>query len=178
MKSQLAQDTTNSAKTLAQQIARQMAREPLEVLKTAKEQTTGSETPGLQNVETPGLPTEQNTQIDQKEQTDKLKSLRRIEALNREISDIKRQKLFSSLQKKISDGEEVPLYDYPDLSIEQKQVLKAQMEAVAARQQNNLAARQLVEPEARKGRRLFNFGKKTEVKRQQTHVEKIVPPSG
>jgi len=43
MKTGLAQDTTKSAKNLAQQIARQMAREPLEVLKTASSQVTGEE---------------------------------------------------------------------------------------------------------------------------------------
>ena len=41
MKTGLAQDTTKSAKNLAQQIAKQMAREPLEILKTSREQITG-----------------------------------------------------------------------------------------------------------------------------------------
>ena len=45
MKTGLAQDTAKSAKNLAQQIAKQMAQEPLEILKTAGEQITGSETP-------------------------------------------------------------------------------------------------------------------------------------
>jgi hypothetical protein len=38
--STLAQDTTNSAKNLAQQIAKQVAREPLEIFKDVREQTS------------------------------------------------------------------------------------------------------------------------------------------
>lgn len=177
MKSPLAQDTTKSAKVLAQQIAKQITEEPVEILKNVKEQTIESETARQQDSQTAGHPEESKTQTDQKSELDKLKSVRRIEALNREISDIQKQDLFKDLQKRISGGEEVPLEDYPELSMEQKQVLKAQMEAVKNQRIAN-SEQPLIEPQTHKGRQLFNFGKKTEVKRQQTHVEKIVPPSG
>jgi len=36
----------------------------------------------------------------------------------------------------------------------------------------------LVEPATKKGRRLFNFGKKTQMQRQQTQTERPLPPSG
>ncbi len=167
-----------STKNLAQTIAKQIAGEPLEVLKTAKEQTIGVEASEKAPKVGGATEVQNNTIEEQKEQIDKLKSARRLEALNREISDIKKQDLFSDLQKRIAEGEEVPLEDYPDLSIEQKQVLKAQMEAVKVQRQSVQKTGGLVEPAAKRGRQLFNFGKKTAVKREQTHVEKIVPPSG
>lgn len=43
MKTGLAQDTAKSAKQLAQDIAKKMAREPLEILKDTREQITGEE---------------------------------------------------------------------------------------------------------------------------------------
>lgn len=175
-----AQDATNSAKSLARQIAKQISEEPLEVLKTAGSHVTGGEKSGQPETEKAGQNREQNNLAEApREQLENLKSARRIEALNREISDIKRQKLFNDLQRRISNGEEVPLEDFQELSMEQKQVLKAQMEAVKLQRQNmKTQPSALVEPATKRGRQLFNFGKKTEVKRQQTHVEKNVPPSG
>ena len=180
MKTGLAQDTTKSAKSLAQQIAKQMAREPLEILKSAGGQVNGESFPSNEN------PPQRQETSDQKkleghqnELQDKMKSTRRMEALNRELSDIQKQDLFSDLQRKISEGTEVPLEDYPELSMEQRQVLKAQMEAKKiqdSRIKNQESG--LVEPAVKKGRQLFNFGKKTAVRREQTHVEKPVPPSG
>ena len=167
-----------TTKNLAQKIAQQMAQEPLELLKTARSQVTG-ETSGQLDSQTTGQETTEQLHNQQKAQ-DNLKSQRRMEALNRELEDIRKQKLFSELQRRISQGEEVPLQDYPELSMEQKQVLNAQMEAVRQQMLNakNANAKSFVEPTAKKGRQLFNFGKKTAMKREQTHVEKPVPPSG
>ncbi len=180
MKSGLAQDTTKSAKNLAQQIAKQMAREPLEILKTARDQVGTEQTTPSEAHYDLGSDDQKKLIRDQGELADKMKSGRRMEALNRELSDIQKQDLFSDLQRKITDGQEIPLEDYSELSLEQKQVLRAQMEAVKIQKINsqNQNANVLVEPGAKKGRKLFNFGKKTAVKREQTHVEKIVPPSG
>ena len=102
-----------------------------------------------------------------------------MEAFQRELADIRKGELFKDLQRRIAQGEEISLQDYPELSLEQKQVLKAQMEAVKAQMLNakNTNDKLLQEPAAKKGRRLFNFGKKQEVKRQQTRVENVVPPS-
>lgn len=176
----LAQDTTKSAKNLAQQIAKQMAREPLEILKDVKEQTTGQEPSVQSNNQQPKSSDNQNKQIgQQKEIQDKMKSTRRMEALNRELEDIHKQEKFSDLQKRISEGDQISLEEYPELSMEQKQVLKAQMEAV--KNQQLAISNQplgLVEPATKKGRQLFNFGKKQAMKNEQTRVEKPVPPSG
>jgi hypothetical protein len=103
-----------------------------------------------------------------------------MEALNRELSDIHKQDLFKDLQAKISQGTIVPLEDYPELSMEQKQVLKAQMEAVrTSRRQDAQASKQLEVPAIHsKPSRRFGAGQKQEAEKQQTRVEKPVPPSG
>ena len=102
-----------------------------------------------------------------------------MEAFQRELADIRKGELFKDLQRRIAQGEEISLQDYPELSLEQKQVLKAQIEAVKARDSKfQISDSNLVEPVAKKGRQLFNFGKKQEVKRQQQRVENIIPPSG
>lgn len=169
--------TGQSTKTLAQTIAKQIANEPLEVLKNAADQTLGLESvkPSNENK----APNIENDNSAIQTELDKMKTARRLEALEREMLDIKRQKLFVELQKRIANGEEIAIEDYFDLSMEQKQVLKAQMEAVKAQntRQKILDDSPLVEPIAKRGRRFFNFGKKQEVKKQQTHVEKIVSPS-
>lgn len=177
----LAQDTTNSAKSLAQQVARQMAREPLEILKDAREQTTGQELSGQpDNQQFKALDNQTKAVEHQNELQDKMKATRRMEALNRELEDIHKQDKFSDLQKRISEGEQISLEEYPELSMEQKQVLNAQMEAVKNRieMQKSQSQNTLVEPAAHKGRQLFNFGKKQSMKNEQTRVEKPVPPSG
>ena len=160
-------------KVTAQKIAKQLAQEPLEILKTAREQVVGNRSEESRIREEPKAPDFQS------KLQDKIKSSRKMEAFQRELADIRKGELFKDLQRRIAQGEEISLQDYPELSLEQKQVLKAQMEAV---KNQRLAIShkplELIEPAAKKGRRLFNFGKKQEVKRQQTRVENVVPPSG
>lgn len=166
-----------TTKTLAQKIAKQMAQEPLELLKSARSQVTGQEFENESNT----LNEEQvKAQHEQALAEDNAKSSRLMAAFERELEDIRKQELLKELQKKISEGIEIPLEDYPELSLEHKQVLLAQMEAVKARNQQAIQQKsnEIVEPASKKGRKLFNFGKKTAVKREQTHVEKVVPPSG
>lgn len=173
--------TAQDPKTLAQKIAQQLKQEPLELLKSARSQVAGqeySEDRPQQQIN----PDEQfRVQTEQLKAQDNAKSKRLIEAFQRELEDVRKQNLLKELQKKISEGEEVPLENYPELSIEHKQVLKAQMEAVKAQIQRQKQVQEnssFIEPIAKKGRQLFNFGKKTAVKREQQHVEKVQPPSG
>ena len=179
MNNGIASNTANTAKTLAQQIAKQMAQEPLEVLKDAREQTTGEAPPQPSNQAGPGSGDQQKQVQNQQELQDKMKSSRLIEALNRELDDIHKQKVFKELQARIASGEEVALEEYTDLSPEQKQVLMAQMEAVKAqRQQAAYEASQSGVPESTsKPSRRFGAGQKQQAQKQQTHVEKPVPPS-
>lgn len=179
-----AKQTGKTAANLARLIARQATQEPLEILKSAKAQVIGAEAgqslqPEHQNSNTHAQE-EPKTLSDQEQTNNKIKGARMMEALNRELSDISREKLFSELQRKIAEREEVYLSDYPNLSMEQKQVLNAQIQAVKIQRQNmqNSQNQGLIEPASKKGRRLFSFGKKQEMKRQQTRVENVVPPSG
>ena len=169
-----------SAKNLAQQFAKQMAREPLEIFKDAKDQVIGGPFTKPEKPQENQSDDQEKLVEHQGQLNDQMKSSRRMEALNRELDDIHKQKEFSELQKRISAGETVALEEYPDLSMEQKQVLKAQMEAVKKQieTQKTQGKNALVEPAAKKGRQLFNFGKKQSMKNEQTRVEKPVPPSG
>jgi hypothetical protein len=174
-----AKQVGQTARDIAIKAAKQIAREPLEVLKTAGEQIVGPEAAGLQE-NPPAEAPQKNFQEQQKIQ-DKMKASRRMEALNQELTDIHKQDLFKDLQGKIAEGIEVPLEDYPELSMEQKQVLKAQMEAVRfQKQQAEYAESQSggsLFGSPKKGRR-FGQGQKQEAEKQQTRVEKPVPPSG
>lgn len=183
MKTGIAQNTANSTKALAQQIARQMAQEPLEVLKTASGQVRGQEiSPSADSPRPPQTHEEQQKLIShQKELHDKMKAGRMMEAFQQELDEIRKQKLFKDLQAKISEGAEVPLEDYGELSMDQKQVLKAQMEAVnfQKKQAEYNAAQEggSLFGSAKKGRKMGG-GQKQEAEKQQTRVEKPVPPSG
>lgn len=180
MKTGLAQDTTKSAKSLAQQIAKQMAREPLEILKDAGDQI--SDRQEVRPLDGIGNNSEdQQRQIEhQNDLQDKMKSTRRMEALDRELEDIRKQDLFKDLQAKIAQGIEVPLEDYSELTMEQKQVLKAQMEAVKFQKDQaeyNESQKGFQLPASKKGRKMGG-GQKGQAEKEQTRVEKPVPPSG
>ena len=165
-------------KKLAQKIARQIAQEPLEILKTASSQVAGTEVPKPQeNYQQPQKSDNQQKQIqNQQEQHDKMQSSRRMEAYQRELEDIRKHDVFKKLQERISQGEQIPLQDYPELSMEQKQVLNAQMEAVRMQMTNNqMTNDKLIIPGSKRGRQM---GQKQEAEKQQTRVEKPVPPSG
>ena len=174
-----AKQTGQTAKDLAVKIAKQVAREPLEILKNAGEQAVGSEaSKPIEKIpnSSPTKPTE-----GQENALDQMKSTRRMEALNQELKDIQKQDLFKDLQEKISLGEEIPLQDYPELSMEQKQVLNAQMQAVKVQMVNAQYAndKSLEVPAIHsKPSRRFGAGQKHEAEKQQTRVEKPVPPSG
>jgi len=175
MKQGVISDTTKSAKNLAQQIAKQMAREPLEILKNSREQITGEKlTPSEKQ---PSQVDEQKEVNDANMLNDKLKSTRLVEALNREIGDIQKQDLFHDLQRRISEGEELPIEDFQELSFEQRDVLKAQMEAVKIQMQNakNSNAKFELFGPAKRGRKM---GQKQQAQKEQTRVEKPIPPSG
>ncbi|KKT33242.1 MAG: hypothetical protein UW20_C0004G0076 [Candidatus Woesebacteria bacterium GW2011_GWB1_44_11] len=177
-----AKQAGQNTRDLAQKIARQMAEEPLEILKDAGTQVAGVEAGKPQE----NYPQNQDSGDTAKitgqegELADKAKSARRMEALNREIRDIHKQDLFNDLQRKISQGVDIPVADYSELSMEQKQVLKAQMEAYknqSEKIQNESAFREIPVVRSRPSRR-FGAGQKQEAEKQQTRVEKPVPPSG
>lgn len=174
-------NTAQTTKNLAQNIAKQVAQEPLEILKKVPEQLIGTpENLGpYENTTAPSQEKSQKEGIEELGERDKLLGARRVEALNRELKDITNQKVVKELQAKISRGEDVYLENFPELSLEQKQVLKAQQEAYQIQNSKlKIENSNIPEPSAKRGRKLFGFGQKGNIEKQQTHVERVQPPSG
>lgn len=183
MKSGIVQNTAKTAQDIAKNIAKQIAHEPLEVLKDAGDQLAGTEPAHPQETNKADNKAGNSSTADivsrQGDVKDKTFAERRMRALQSEIDDIRKQDVFKDLQTRISQGESVPVEDYQELSMEQKQVLKAQMEAV----KNQIAREQAgsvgnVPTIHSKPSRRFGAGQKHEAEKQQTRVEKPVPPSG
>ncbi len=173
-------NTAQPAKNLAQTIAKQVTGEPWEILKEAGNQVFPQEGQGQvspnQNSNPEQAAIENNKLL---EERDRVRSQRLIEALTAELRDKTKGDLIKNLQEKIARGEDVYLDNYPQLTAEEKEMLKKQIETVAIQKQQLQSQNQgLVEPAAKKGRRLFNFGKKTQMQRQQTQTERPLPPSG
>ncbi len=105
MKPGIKSDTAKSAKSLAQQAARQVAREPFEILKQAGRQVVGGEVPQTQSSEPV------NPELREKI---KEKDTRLIEALEKEIEDIKAQKKLAE-QKRV---EKAPPQETPKPLVE------------------------------------------------------------
>jgi hypothetical protein len=173
-----AKQTATSARDLAQKIARQISQEPLEVLKTAANQVTSPETMPQNPPQEQNNETREKAVESQKKLQDNMKSTRRMGALEQELKDIHKQDLFKDLQDKISQGVDVPVADYSELSVEQKQVLMAQKEAYQKSKAANENSFVEVPAIHSKPSRRFGAGQKQEAEKQQTRVEKPVPPSG
>ena len=179
----LIQDSKKSARSNAQQIARQMAREPLEILKGIPQQISPVE--NLNNDKLPNQGDFQNGQKSQKDiqelkRADNAKSQRMLFDLEQEIKRIKREKLYYDLMAKVQGGEYVPLQDYPELSFEERQVLNAQYQAVLERMNNAENSKSLIEPSSRHSRR-FGMGRKPSQNQMESvskKVDVIKPPSG
>lgn len=138
-------NTAQPAKNLAQTMAKQVAREPWEILKQAEGQITR-----VEQVQQQEVPAQQ--EVSDNSERDKIRSKRLIQALQAELDEIKKKK-------------------------EQEKILKAQQEQ-AIKEEEKKVTPPLVEPAVKKGRRLFNFGRKTQMQRQQTQTERPLPPSG
>lgn len=177
-----AKQVGQTARDIAENIAKQVAREPLEILKDVGEQVTGIEStlPQKENQESQTVNPHEDISTQQNELKDRAFANRRREALQNEINDIRKQDLVSKLQGDISQGIKVPLENYTELSMDQKQVLKAQMEAVEnSRKEASIQASVNEVPAIHsKPSRRFGAGQKQEAEKQKTRVEKPVPPSG
>lgn len=174
-------NTTAQVKKTIKKTATQMAQEPLEILKNAKAQVSGSEVePQVVKdgpPQTNEVPTPQQTEQRKKEVA--ISDNRNLKSLQSEMMEIRRQKLFNSLMQRIQSGEDVPIEEFQELSHEQRDVLKAQLEAYKKRSAQASAQKPLVEPSSKRAKGLAGFGKrKTKVEKQQTRVEMPLPPSG
>jgi hypothetical protein len=170
-------NTSAQVKQQIKKTAQQMAAEPLELLKNAARQVTGAE--NLPN--NTARQEKQNDEVPQDEQNYKKRVAeqdgRHLEALESELRDIRRQKLFNELMQKIQNGEDVSLVDFTELSYEQKDVLKAQIQAVKNRNAQQQTVSTVEAPQAKRGRKMGG-GQKGAAKKEETRVEKPVPPSG
>lgn len=174
-------NTTAQVKQLVKKSAQQMAQEPLELLKSAAKQITGVENlPNSNPKPQQDKPKEEGDGVPQDEKNYKKQVAeqdgRHLQALESELKDIRRQKLFNELMKRIQNGEDIPLEEFSELSFEQKDVLKAQMEAVKARNSQQTTS-SVDMPTSKKGRKMGG-GQKGAAKKEETRVEKPVPPSG
>ena len=173
----------SAAKTtgnIAQKAARQIAGEPFEILKKGAAQISGLETKPQTNDGSEPKIAESLKVNQEEERLVKERDSRRLQALESEMLEIRRLRIVKELQERITSGEQVYLVNYPELSYEQRDVLKAQIAAVAARKlQEGVGKETLAEPKSKPSRRFLGFGVgKTQAQRQQTRVEKPLPPSG
>jgi hypothetical protein len=179
-----AKQTGQTVRDLAQKVAKQMADEPLEIFKDAGSQVVGNEQDvsrqEVRPLDNRNSENQAKTIHQQNQLQDNAKSGRRMEALNQELKDIRKQDLFTDLQGRIAQGVEVPVADYSELSMEQKQVLMAQIEAYQNQKANikyQNASNDVPAIHSKPSRR-FGAGQKAEAEKQQTRVEKPIPPSG
>lgn len=150
--------------------ARAIGEEPLEILKSAVKQISVEE-----NIPTSEQPKdEEQPKLDQTAMAQQ--DGRHLQALESELKDIRRQKIFESLMQRIQNGEDIPLEEFTELSYEQRDVLKAQIEATSNSKLSS-SIDQLETPSAKRGRKMGG-GQKGAAKREETRVEKPVPPSG
>lgn len=104
---------------------------------------------GVEQVQQQEIPVQQ--EISDNSERDKVRSQRLMQALQTELDEIKKKK-------------------------EQEEALKAQQEQLAKEEEKKVIE-PLIEPASKKGRRLFDFGKKTQMQRQQTQTERPLPSS-
>lgn len=172
------QNSTTGQK--AKSMAQIFADEPSEILKTAKKQLTGE-----QNI----VSSESNPEIlenrpqensfDVQKYASKLRDSesRSLTALESELLDIKRRKLFNDLLAKINEGQDVSVESFQELSFDEREVLKANLEAKQKADISQTRGNALLEPST-KPLRKFGAGQKQSAQKQTTRVEKPVPPSG
>lgn len=171
---------TAQVKQAIKKSAQQMAQEPLELLRSAAKQVTGVENLPNTNPEAPKEQPKPDNEVPQEEQKYKKQIAeqdgRHLQALESELKDIRRQKIFNEAMKKVQNGEDIPVEEFVELTYEQKDVLKAQIQAVKNRNSQQTVS-SVDMPTAKKGRKMGG-GQKGAAKKEETRVEKPVPPSG
>jgi len=170
-------DAAKTSKKIATNVAKIMAQEPFEMLKSSASQIFPSEislSDYSMNKQTKLNKPKQNVPSEAEIKT---KDVQRVSVLEKEVEEIRKEKIYKETMDKILRGEDVFLNDIPELTLEQKQVLLAQQQVIA--QRKNAASRANVsEPIAKRSRRFLGLGQKAQAQRQQTRVESPLPPSG
>ena len=142
-------DSAKSAKNLAKQVARQMAREPLEVLRAAGQQVGGFEREAPTQRAGAAFPKEPTPQEKAKIE---LQGQRQLVALEQEIAEIQKNQQNQAAAK-----------------VQQEQAVAIQVQQ---------AKKELPKVPSKRSRKLFGFGQKAQAEKQKTRVEKPLPPSG
>ena len=154
MKPGIKSDVKSSSKRIARQTAKQIAQEPLEVLKTAGKQVTGIEKSGESVKQEPGrVDKVEKDSLSADEAKIKAKSKSLLEALEAEIEDIRKQK-----------------------ELEEEKKLKEE-EAVARMQEQDEEAKPLPKISSKPSRKI-PFGMKGKLQKLKRKVEIRMPPSG
>lgn len=172
----------SSAKKAAIATAKQMAQEPLEVLKSSATQVTGTESTTSSGQSGQAVNPQQSIMdeqdIQRQKKADLVKSKNLLSAYEAELKNIRNQKLIKELQQKIANGETVYLLNFPELTEEQRKYLEAQVVAYTEKKrQEQMAAQTSVPQISSKPSRRMGAGKQN-VKSEQTRVENVKPPSG
>lgn len=143
-----------SAKSIAQQVAKQAVREPLEVAKTAGRQVAGVEVQGTQVLSQPRPETQATAQPTvENEQKIKERGKRTLEALEKEMEDIRRQ-------RKVKEQEELKAEQVRSVQEEKKQKPESLSEVSS------------------KPSRKFVAGMKGKLSRLKRKTELRLPPTG
>jgi hypothetical protein len=177
MKGGILSDTGKSAKQIAIDAAKSMAREPLEILKNAGETLAPSSNIPKTESEVGGSA---SVALDpKKEEEGKKKDMRTVQALENEMKDISKNEVIDNIQKKIALGEPIYFENYPELPPEQLEILKRQKEETDARRkyEAKMSTRSVIESGSKRGRR-FGTNKKQVSERESTRTENPTPPSG
>lgn len=177
MSDSIVKSAKKSAADEARKIAKQVAREPLEVAKSAGRQAAGVESQPVQQ-QPPAVAGKQPEGVSpQEEQKIRERGQRVLQALESELGDIRRRKAFEGVQRRIAGGETVNLASIEGLSPEQKNALNAQMQAAKAQRESAKASEPLAEPQTKQRRNIFS-GMKGKVSRLKRKTELRLPPTG
>lgn len=166
------------SKQAAKKIARQMAQEPLEVLKTAGSQVSGQEkSPPTSSEENEQKPQSKDGKTPPNEGNLKMQSQRYLDAHRKELGEIRKQETYEELQRRVAEGEDVPVENYGELSSEQKEVLKAQIEVMKKRAEEEGGDKPLIEPTGKRKRGVM-AGMSGKIEKMKKRREIRMPPSG
>jgi len=180
-----AQKIASQTKRNAIRMAQTLVQEPSELLKTAAGQilpTSEKQSPTKSGQPSSFLDVSENGFSEEDKKKQEQVDMSRLRELEAELRQVRIEKIVRELQEKIANGEIVYLEEYPEIPVEQKQVLKAQMEAIAKRREEEVkaqAGQTVSEPSSRPSRRLFSFGgSKKHAEDLQKSRETRMPPSG
>lgn len=138
--------------TLHQKVLSQIVEETEKTFESAKSQVLP------QKKEIPTKKEQEGLKESREEKQIEARSRMLLQKLRAELEEIRREKIFNELSKRVSQGEEINLSLYPNLTIEQRQVLKAQMEAIKRKKEELEKSEQkedIQEPTTKRPRGLF-----------------------